>query len=191
MRTPRAGFTLIELLLTVAILAVLAGIVFVVSGPARERARETLCLSNLRQLGRAYQMYMADHDGREPEKGARTQYYELGLPSDEDFTYLVDTYLRSRAVLFCPSYHGRKPLDRITTTYTGYTVDPNSWADLVAQRGPDLPLWRCEWHNPTLNPIIDMRLAPRWSVWRFNILRLGGQVQTVRIPGQSFDPWQW
>ena len=45
----RAGFTLIELLVVIAILTILAGILFPVFGQVRERARQTVCVSNLRQ----------------------------------------------------------------------------------------------------------------------------------------------
>src|SRR5438477_580651 len=97
------AFTLIEVIVVTGIIVVLAGIIFAAMGPARERARETVCTSNLHQLGKAYALYAADHDGLEPAKGIRSQYYQLGIPSDEDFDYLCKTYLKNREVLFCPS----------------------------------------------------------------------------------------
>jgi prepilin-type N-terminal cleavage/methylation domain-containing protein len=57
-----AGFTLIELLVVIAIIAILAAILFPVFARARESARRAGCLSNLKQLGTAFQMYTQDYD---------------------------------------------------------------------------------------------------------------------------------
>ena len=62
-RTKAEGFTLIELLVVIAIIAILAAILFPVFAQAREKARQTACLSNMRQLSTAAKMYMEDFDG--------------------------------------------------------------------------------------------------------------------------------
>lgn len=54
----RTGFTLIELLVVIAIIAVLAAILFPVFAKAREKARQITCLSNMKELGLASQMYL-------------------------------------------------------------------------------------------------------------------------------------
>ncbi|MCS7065311.1 MAG: DUF1559 domain-containing protein, partial [Fimbriimonadales bacterium] len=58
----RRGFTLIELLVVIAIIAILAAILFPVFAQAREKARQSQCNSNLRQLGFAHIMYLQDYD---------------------------------------------------------------------------------------------------------------------------------
>lgn len=67
----RKAFTLIELLVVIAIISILAAILFPVFAKARERARQSSCLSNQRQLGQAFVMYKADYDGINPGRTPR------------------------------------------------------------------------------------------------------------------------
>src|SRR5205823_3949372 len=61
--TKRApGFTLIELLVVIAVIAILAGILFPVFAQAREKARQSTCMSNLKNIVLAHLMYVQDHD---------------------------------------------------------------------------------------------------------------------------------
>ena len=62
----KKGFTLTELLVVIAIIALLAAIIFPAFATVRGRARQTSCLSNLKQIGVATGMYMQDYDGRYP-----------------------------------------------------------------------------------------------------------------------------
>ncbi|MBN1460995.1 MAG: type II secretion system protein, partial [Armatimonadetes bacterium] len=56
------GFTLIELLVVIAIIGILAAMVFPVFARARESARKAVCLSNVKNIGLAIQMYLADNN---------------------------------------------------------------------------------------------------------------------------------
>ncbi len=62
----RRGFTLIELLVVIAIIAILAAILFPVFAKAREKARQSSCQSNLKQIGLALNQYVSDYDQRYP-----------------------------------------------------------------------------------------------------------------------------
>src|SRR2546426_1113909 len=60
------GFTLIELLVVIAIIAILAAILFPVFAQARAKARQSVCLSNLKQMGQGFLMYGQDYDEKYP-----------------------------------------------------------------------------------------------------------------------------
>jgi len=62
----RPAFTLIELLVVIAVVAILAGLLLPVLGGAREAGRSTACISNLRQIGAALQLYVPDNEHRFP-----------------------------------------------------------------------------------------------------------------------------
>jgi prepilin-type N-terminal cleavage/methylation domain-containing protein/prepilin-type processing-associated H-X9-DG protein len=63
----RTGFTLIELLVVMAIISILASILFPVFSSAREKGRQTVCASNIRQIGMEIAMRCLDEDGRYPK----------------------------------------------------------------------------------------------------------------------------
>ena len=67
----RRGFSLIELLVVIALIAILVALLFPVFAGARDMARRSVCTSNLRQLGIAFQMYADDADGLWPNPGGR------------------------------------------------------------------------------------------------------------------------
>jgi len=93
----RRGFTLIELLVVIAIIAIRAAILFPVFAKAREKARQTSCLSNVKQLGLGFLQYVQDYDG-------------LGMPRDHgvapnrlgwgDF---MMPYIKNTQIFRCPS----------------------------------------------------------------------------------------
>jgi prepilin-type N-terminal cleavage/methylation domain-containing protein/prepilin-type processing-associated H-X9-DG protein len=101
----KRGFTLIELLVVIAIIAILAAILFPVFAKAREKARQSSCLSNTKQLGLAVMSYAQDYD----EKLPGSYIYE-GAPGDLNvlmsFGALCLPYIKNSQIFVCPSGAG-------------------------------------------------------------------------------------
>jgi prepilin-type N-terminal cleavage/methylation domain-containing protein/prepilin-type processing-associated H-X9-DG protein len=97
MKTKR-GFTLIELLVVIAILAVLAALLFPVFANAREKARRTTCLSNLRQIGLAALNYEQDNDGDVVPLARGDGRKDILIFAD-----LLAPYTKSPDIWVCPS----------------------------------------------------------------------------------------
>ena len=89
----RRGFTLIELLVVIAIIAILAAILFPVFAKAREKARQSSCLSNLKQLGLGILSYAQDYDERFPMALA-------GGPTPPIYLFpeLIDPYVKNAQI---------------------------------------------------------------------------------------------
>lgn len=96
MRNPFRGFTLIELLVVIAIIAILAGILFPVFAKAREKARQTACTSNLKQMGTAVALYVQDW-----EVYPAFSFVSLGVPT-RWFNH-IRPYVKNDDVFICPS----------------------------------------------------------------------------------------
>jgi prepilin-type N-terminal cleavage/methylation domain-containing protein/prepilin-type processing-associated H-X9-DG protein len=105
-RTLPSGFTLIELLVVIAIISVLAAILFPVFSQAREKARQTACLSNLKQIGTAVSLYIQDYDESFP--GVRGDLQPDG--SYPSTVGMLQPYIRNADIWQCPSHDGVSPL---------------------------------------------------------------------------------
>ncbi|HZO88190.1 MAG TPA: prepilin-type N-terminal cleavage/methylation domain-containing protein [Chthonomonadaceae bacterium] len=98
----KRGFTLIELLVVIAIIAILAAILFPVFAQAREQARKTSCLSNLKQQGLGLLMYAQDYDEQS------VPWADPNYNKDSDgfvlaFDRLIQPYLKNNMITGCPS----------------------------------------------------------------------------------------
>lgn len=121
MRTRNTGFTLIELLVVIAIIAILAAILFPVFARAREKARQTSCLSNLKQLALASLQYAQDYDESFPNTYFTVVTgYNDGVASGGINLYsAMLPYVKNVQIFTCPSV---KP----TPSYTYHDVTTTS-----------------------------------------------------------------
>jgi prepilin-type N-terminal cleavage/methylation domain-containing protein/prepilin-type processing-associated H-X9-DG protein len=125
----RRGFTLIELLVVIAIIAILAAILFPVFAKAREKARQSSCQSNLRQICLGMLQYVDDYDGSGPKAGTYGRMWDSGSGyvwqacggvmcdldtpyrsdasatwSHQNFAEQIAPYVKSTQVFNCPNY---------------------------------------------------------------------------------------
>jgi prepilin-type N-terminal cleavage/methylation domain-containing protein/prepilin-type processing-associated H-X9-DG protein len=136
LRSRSTGFTLIELLVVIAIIAILAAILFPVFAQARDKARSSACLSNLKQIGTGVMLYLQDYDELYPPNytyriwGAGT-HPNANLSDGRALFWwqdLVLPYVKNEAVYLCPSrsphisYTFGRPIGLVTPLIKDYTA---------------------------------------------------------------------
>jgi prepilin-type N-terminal cleavage/methylation domain-containing protein len=149
-RNRRQGFTLVELLVVIAIIAVLAAILFPVFAKAREKARQTSCMSNLKQQGVATLMYVQDYDEMFPFTRVPASPGCCATPMyPRD---VLEPYVKNWNVWTCPSadrpgpsgsYYWAGDVIRNITPYTGGSPRPLASVD----RPSETAVFGCAyWH---------------------------------------------
>jgi len=96
------GFTLIELLVVIAIIAILAAILFPVFAQAREKARQTSCLSNEKQAGLGILMYVQDYDEQFPSGSRYNPFTPNVLADGLGWAGQIYPYTKNAGILKCP-----------------------------------------------------------------------------------------
>jgi len=184
------GFTLIEVLTVIVILTILSGIGFVMAEPAREKAREASCMSNLRQIYTALALYSNDNPG--PEQ----------LPGLGDIRLLpqikpILAYTKSHEIFYCPNTTPAMRKKAWSTYQINFLIvkpDVNKkldhyldwWKTQLALLGQRAPLVICNLHDETYyaprEQDIDPDLAQAFQIH----LQLDGSVAAGRFPGRRF-----
>lgn len=133
MRRNDRGFTLIELLVVIAIIAILASILFPVFARAREQARAASCISNLRQIGTALQMYMQDNDDCFPVVDIPT----VGLANADPFgeAYMGHAAPTAAQVNYVKSYSIKAQLESYTRNSRIWKCPSDSGVDVSVSAG--------------------------------------------------------
>ncbi len=179
------GFTLIELLVVIAIIGILAAMVFPVFARARESARKAVCLSNVKNLALAVQMYLADNNDTFPPGEHRQEAYDFfatgpggGDPAEDchDIWHMVhfanpylrwpvvlDEYVKNRDVWQCPSAKMMKAASFILPgpDWLSYLmVHQNEWGDGSDAGGPCLHMtFPPGWGGAVTDSILQQRNA--------------------------------
>jgi prepilin-type N-terminal cleavage/methylation domain-containing protein/prepilin-type processing-associated H-X9-DG protein len=172
MRAHRA-FTLIELLTVIAVVGVLAGILVPVVGAVRDRARATQCLSNMRQIGAASLLYLADNQGRLPSNG----HDRNPDGTSRSWRDTLETYLGPNFLGRCPS-RPEHPHD-ISYGWNDFLTEPSGPAtgrgiSLGACRQPSATLMLGELTDEGISDHLHFRRFPRG-------VTINGFRQEVRI----------
>jgi prepilin-type N-terminal cleavage/methylation domain-containing protein/prepilin-type processing-associated H-X9-DG protein len=165
----RRGFTLIELLVVIAIIAILAAILFPVFAKAREKARQSSCQSNIKQIMLATIQYMSDYDTRTP-LSTNASYVEINSgcctgggwssnknlakpgPTRSDYVWMrLDPYIKNSQVWACPSMGNTVTYGVDSTSYLTTLCMVSAWPAINLENTPEskfaaspseVPVWQ-------------------------------------------------
>ena len=122
----RRAFTLIELLVVIAIIAILASMLLPALSVAKEKGVRIKCMSNLKQIGLAFQIYAGENNQYLPSYSANAGTWLWDIPT-RTAQFIVDSG-GTRKLLYCPSrFASVKDIDLWWNFRSGYTVTAYAW----------------------------------------------------------------
>jgi len=195
----RNGFTLIELLVVIAIIAILAAILFPVFARAREKARQTSCLSNLKQIALAGLMYAQDYDERLVPFARQSSGVRGAFP------WIMEPYVKNWQIWNCPSHTSEIDPNHATQySHGGYGIAYPDLAHYLTSGGgmamaqiqqPSLAVWFADnvdlWINTdVVDGIYGNHLRARHNDM-CNIAFVDGHAKTMSLGAVQSDPSYW
>lgn len=183
------AFTLIELLVVIAIISILAAILFPVFARAREQARKTACLSNLKQIGSAVLMYAQDYD----EQLCPVAVGTCGnVATAFGWADLLMPYVKSVQIFDCPTATWRSKLNtnvqpnRLYRTIGGSPDDKRDCATFVQLAGLNIDLnYGVNAFGPPAGEN-DTTAGPFWTVARGGLPTMpNGRLASMPVPAQT------
>lgn len=164
----KRGFTLIELLVVIAIIAILAAILFPVFARAREAARKTACINNLKQLGTGIMMYAQDYDETMPSTNFAGM-FTTPTYANYNWSYvfmMLEPYIKNQGILACPSANkqmvGPAPQINISYGYNEYLYDQARGFNSLASLGNN------QYGVASLAILVDSRQHGIFNDWDAN-----------------------
>jgi prepilin-type N-terminal cleavage/methylation domain-containing protein/prepilin-type processing-associated H-X9-DG protein len=176
------GFTLIEILVVIAIIVVIAAILFPVFGRTRENARRTSCASNLKQIGLGLRMYANDYDQC---MGKMRSGSSIG--SIPGWAASLEPYTKSTGILQCPSEPRRPGASINVGTFSDYAINDFAAGNrLNAFSAPTLTVLVVEsGSNDTSNRYTAAQYGFMGTSWSFS---RGWQIDSSRFAGETTCP---
>ena len=208
-----SAFTLVELLIVIAIIALLAAILFPVFLSAREKARQATCLSNEKQVGLAALQYLQDNDETYPIVDYVVQNYKGPGNPWVTWCWEIEPYAKNWSVFTCPDFS--PSLGNVTAYHVGIyytsnppnpgTVTPANWDDIDGVAGGGLYEWTGSYaiNAAYLNPDVDcvndrsqywsdVRQGPPAQLSQFEApAQTVFAVDTLPLPSPEIQPGSW
>ncbi|MGQ9461715.1 MAG: type II secretion system protein [Candidatus Fervidibacter sp.] len=184
----RKAFTLVELLVVVAIVALLVGILMPVLFKARENARKSVCQSNLRQIGNAFQLYISDHEGFYPCNG------DPNLWMGRNWRVVIQGYLPGSKMESLPPGYAQP----LTVQHSDVLLCPSDERAIQVWERTSYAYSAAFFHSPaqinSLSPILKGSSCANWSKIVASLRSLPTVAQNeakVEFPAQKVLCAEW
>ncbi len=172
------AFTLIELLVVIAIIAILAAILFPVFAQAREKARQTACLSNMKQVGLGLTMYTQDWDEILPPGNTVNDFGAAKAPAN--FLGSIIPYTKNKQIFYCPSSVAAESVGYDKKTYACTELSCSSYQGNGVVMGRSLSTMpapadivyldenQFRWNQAWLRPQLTDAKKGQYTWWHWN-----------------------
>jgi len=185
-RLPPA-FTLIELLVVIAIIGILASLLLPALGRAKQRAHSAACISNLRQLGLALNLYVEDYQNHLPICAWPLPSLGTNQPPLPPITEKLMPYLKSKEVFHCPADKTIFEAEQTSYEWNGWlngaSYDhPEDWSELTKTLVEQL--FGGKYTTPLMGDADPFH--PAYGIWMGkNALYFDGRVEKAKLKSAS------